>query len=330
MKRNGEKSQKSTFNLTCSTQAAGLHHLYYIPQAKLIFCGIPKVGISEWIKFFRHTYGAKDYLSTPYYKHDTAEFHISKLPLEKAQTLCNDPTWVKAAIWRDPAERLMSAYLDKIVRERYTQKYFYVGKDDPHYVLTFEEFVMLVTTSNVTDHHDRRGLHYRVDPHWRPQLFAWCGMDHTLPLFDFIGSFDYLPEHTKLLLERVGIWESYGKIFSPSNVSSVGHRGGNTCMIPPPDELGDDDIAKDVPYIGFNQRQPIGNKHSVQHGTRSKSKVGQYYTPELSAMVRTAYASDYAIWDELQGRIKLDSINVPRGLDFHFVQNSCVIDSDIN
>jgi len=30
----------------------------------------------------------------------------------------NDPTWTKAVFFRDPAKRLLSAYLDKFVKNR--------------------------------------------------------------------------------------------------------------------------------------------------------------------------------------------------------------------
>ena len=37
-----------------------------------------------------------------------------------------------------------------------------------------------------------------------------CGLDKYLPLFNFVGSFSYLHEHTKLLLTKLELWEKYG------------------------------------------------------------------------------------------------------------------------
>lgn len=139
------------------------------PKAKLIFCGIPKVGVSEWLKLFRRLTGAGDYLSFPHYKQDLTEFHLSSLPLKQAEAMLTDPSWTKAVFFRDPAERLLSAYLDKIVGEGYTQKFFNIGSgDDPNpTVLSFEEFVNLTANTIRKNKHDRKGVHYRSDPHWK-------------------------------------------------------------------------------------------------------------------------------------------------------------------
>ena len=345
--------QPPAFQLSHTAHAAGLHHLYFLPEAKLIFCGIPKVGISEWIKFFRRSYGARDYLSTPYFKEDTSEFQMSNLPLAKAQALWNDPTYTKAVIWRDPAERLLSAYLDKIVRERYTQTYFRIGKHDvPPPVLSFDEFVRLVANTTAKDHHDRRGVHYKIDPHWRPQLFT-CGLDHLFPLMDFVGSFDHLPNHTKLLLERVGLWESHGQRFdalrhhsgntttttttitttATTDTNTSTKFGGGICITPPPPSP---DNGKDlsVEWIDFNQRSTAttsttttNNQHSIKHETGSRQKMNLYYTPELLTLVRKAYAMDYAIWDELEERLHQTPNQVPMGREFAHVRDICRIDT---
>jgi hypothetical protein len=285
-----ETNTNETFQLSLVAHAAALHHLYFVPEAKLVFCGIPKVGMSEWIKLVRKTYGAHDYLSNPHFKADTIEFQMSNLPREAAQRIWNDPTWTKAVLWRNPAERLLSAYLDKIVRESYTQEYFHIvqSDDEPVPVLTFAEFVHLVASptttttttmqdpsDNVDNNNNKRGVHYRVDPHWRPQLFT-CGMDHLLPLYDFVGSLDHLPEHTKLLLARVGLWESHGKLFdaatTPHGNSTNSTRNSNStstggiCSIRPP-------VLDETNAIGFNQQPTAGNMHSKRHATGAREKM---------------------------------------------------------
>ena len=301
-------SKTGPFQLSCPTHAAGLHHLYFIPEAKLIFCGIPKVGITEWIKFFRFTWGAGDYLSLPHSKADRGEFFVSKLPLEKAQELFLDATWTKAVFFRDPAERLLSAYLDKVVKNGFTQKYFHIGslEDTARPILTFEEFVHLVTYNNTTDINDKRGTHYRVDPHWRPQLFT-CGLDSLLPMFNFVGNFNYLPQHSKLLLERVQMWKEYGMLYHD-------HGKGSVCWMRPRSNNGSE------PLVGFNQRPPTRNRQALQHETGSKTKMEEYYTPELHAKVRAAYAVDYAVWDEIQHR---DPMSVATGSELQHVRDIC-------
>lgn len=38
---------------------------------------------------------------------------------ERATDILNDPTWTKGVFLRDPAERLLSCFLDKIVHRKY-------------------------------------------------------------------------------------------------------------------------------------------------------------------------------------------------------------------
>jgi hypothetical protein len=106
------------------------HHFFFLPDAKLLFCGIPKVGISEFVNFFRYSYGAKDYLSMPHFKADREEFLLGRLSRFTATQLIQDPTWTKAVFFRDPAERLLSAYLDKIVGNGYTHKIFHLHDEN--------------------------------------------------------------------------------------------------------------------------------------------------------------------------------------------------------
>jgi hypothetical protein len=290
-----------------------LHHLFFIPQAKLIFCGIPKVGVSEWVKFFRHVMGAKDYLSLPHYKRDRTYFFVTSLEPSRAEQIINDPTWTKAVFIRNPLDRLLSAYMDKILGQAYTQKTFHIGNlSDPvetRPVLSFAEFVdKIANTSHSTNCTDPTGLRACTDPHWKPQLMT-CGLDYLLPKFDFVGNFDHLSKHTKLLLERIGAWDKYGATFDDGR----GIRQRHICMVPIPE--------RPVNYttVGFNQRGPsiTGNK---LHATGSKSLVDQYYTPELIDKVRQAYALDFAVWDEISAKPDHD---VASGRDLKVVQEYC-------
>ncbi|KAL3940082.1 MAG: hypothetical protein SGARI_001130, partial [Bacillariaceae sp.] len=109
-----QNTTKKATTIPFNAYAYFQHHLLFIPKAKLIFCGVPKSGITEWIKFVRFVMGARDYLATPHDKKDWQDFRMENLPPEKASELILDPTWTKAVFFRDPAERLLSAYLNKV------------------------------------------------------------------------------------------------------------------------------------------------------------------------------------------------------------------------
>jgi hypothetical protein len=263
--------------------------------------------MTEWLKFFRFSYGAGDFQSFPHRKMDREEFMVRSLPLDVAQDLWNNPSWTKAVFFRDPAERLLSAYLDKIAKEAYTQKVFRIGtlEDESRPVLTFEEFVDLLSTNN-TSCIDPSGLHTCSDPHWKPQYLT-CGLDVTLPLMDFVGNFNHLAVHTKLLLDRVGMWDTYGRFYDHESEDG---KIADSCEIPPPA------LNESLKY-GFNQRDLA---QVNEHATGSQTKMDMYYTPEIMAKVRKAYEVDFAIWDDISKRSLLD---VAKGSDLKHVRSYC-------
>eukprot|EP00546_Thalassionema_frauenfeldii_P016563 CAMPEP_0178902592 /NCGR_PEP_ID=MMETSP0786-20121207/4691_1 /TAXON_ID=186022 /ORGANISM="Thalassionema frauenfeldii, Strain CCMP 1798" /LENGTH=379 /DNA_ID=CAMNT_0020573877 /DNA_START=132 /DNA_END=1270 /DNA_ORIENTATION=- len=291
--------------LPLSIQSTFEHYLYFLPEHKLIFCGIPKSGITEWRRFFRYTRGAQDYLSWPHFKRDLMPFHMSSLTKEKQEELLNDPTWTKAVFIREPAERLLSGYLDKIVKEGWSEPVF-----GQNHTLSFAEFIDLITTVTNKYGQDVKipGLNTCTDPHFRPQLFL-CGLDYLLPSFDFIGSFYHSSEQTQILLEKVGMWEDYGLNYDDGR---DGGLVGSNCHYPPPIR------SSNFTPVGFNQ----GSGHrTTLHVTQSSQKMREYYTPELLETVRKAYRWDYAIWDDLA---KLPSHVVASGKDLELVRSSCI------
>lgn len=283
------------------------HYFFFLPEVKLLFCGIPKVGISEFIKFFRFSYGAKDYLSFSHFKADRHQFLLKNVGLEKAKELLSDPTWTKAVFIRDPAERLLSAYLNKIKGGGYTQKYFHIGQ--PPYKLNFSEFVDLISVPD-TDCSDPRGLKTCTDPHWKPQIMT-CGLDYLLPYMDFVGSFDHIAGHTKELLSRIGMWEEFGSKFDPGY--GWGGEGYSKGSIPPPNR------PANYSNLGFNQQE--GNSTGIDHSTGSRNKLDEYYTQEIMEKVKEAYALDYQVWDNLKQR---SPDSVASGQDLHIVKESCL------
>eukprot|EP00804_Cyclotella_cryptica_P015129 CCRYP_000684-RA/>CCRYP_000684-RA protein AED:0.04 eAED:0.04 QI:59/1/1/1/1/0.66/3/1038/369 len=93
-------------------------HVFVFPSAKLAFCGIPKVGITQWIQFARFVAGAKDYPSLPHYKLDNDFFRFDKLdPSIQEEIWRDEKEWTWAVFLREPAERLLSAYLDKVSKK---------------------------------------------------------------------------------------------------------------------------------------------------------------------------------------------------------------------
>ena len=246
--------------------------LLIFPSHKLAFCGIPKSGITRWIQFLRFTFGARDYQDSPYYKLDHMPFRFDVLLPDRQHQIWNDPEWTRAVLIREPTERLLSAYLDKIAPR----------VEGDHANLTLAEFVTLL--EQPPGRHS--GLTWYTDPHWRPQAYS-CGMAQMLPSMDYVGGLDRVSEHVRNILSRVGLWESHGRHYrlTPKEARTTRVR------IPPPDPMT-------VPATGFQQ---LSQSNSSDHHSRNaQDKLDQYYTPELLERVRKLYWMDYALWDALQ------------------------------
>jgi Sulfotransferase family len=267
-------------------------YIIVLPEARLLFCGIPKVGMTEWLKFFRYTLGARDYLSHPHFKTDLQEFHLARLSNAYIANILTDPTWTKAVFFRDPAERLLAAYSDKVQQDRFNRDVFRMGKEtDDDYILNFTEFVNLVINRN--EQNSASGLHWKTDPHWAPQILT-AGLDRIFPFFDFVGNFDHVALHSKLLLQQVGLWHKWGSTFD-----STPGQGGQTCAQPPPIQS-----SNRTTTLGFNQNGASDKAYKDSTGLRSK--IQRYYTPELLAQVQKAYALDYEVWNEIKDRDRMD------------------------
>jgi hypothetical protein len=64
-------------------------HLTLFPTAKLAFCGIPKVSITQWLQFLRFTFGAKDFAAFPHAKPDVLLMRFDKLGWESQSAILN-------------------------------------------------------------------------------------------------------------------------------------------------------------------------------------------------------------------------------------------------
>ena len=258
------------------------------PQGNLAFCGIPKSGITQWLQFLRFTLGAKDYQSLPYFKKDIEWFYLDSLRPQVQQHVWNN--WTRAMLIRDPAERLLSAYLDKV---HGTGNRLPFGPN-----VTFAEFVDILAMPNIIKRENEKvytGLSWYSDPHWRPQAWS-CGLSENMPHMDYVGSLDRAAHHAKAILQMVGMWETYGKHY---RVSERGRKKGNAAVTWPPPPLETGEVA-----VGFQQLQVATNEgggmDTTGHNKNSRTKLEDYYTPELLTKVKELYWMDFALWDAIQ------------------------------
>lgn len=294
-----DDNSTTQFPMGCSHYSMGggsgpYDRLLLFPSGKLAFCGVPKAGITQWLQFLRFTIGSRDYQSFPYFKKDLAGFYLDRLDPEAQQTIWNNSTtrWTRAIFLRNPAERLLSAYLDKV----YTKpppKTKEIKRFPPFgFNVSFQEFVDYIAMVNVTkmeNHSVHTGLSWMTDPHWRPQAWS-CGVSEHLADFDCVGSLDRAAAHTKLLLQHTNLWESFGKHYrvSPVNTTNFNPSLPPPFVWPPP-------LSQKA--IGFQQEDEMD---TFLHGTGSKLKLEQYYTPELMEKVKKLYWMDFELWEAVE------------------------------
>lgn len=105
-----------------------------------------------------------------------------------------------------------------------------------------------------------------------------------LPSMQFVGSLDRVAEHTRAILEHVGLWDSHGR-----------HYRLTSSKVRKPRRILPPDVSK-VEATGFQQGQAARPDF---HNTGSQTKIDKYFTPELLSRVRKLYWMDYALWDAL-------------------------------
>lgn len=194
--------------------------------------------------------------------------------------------WKWAAFLRDPAERALSGYLDKVKKK---------GLEYLDSTMTFERFVNnLDRPYNKTSCAGSRGpnsgtigLSWCSDPHFRPQTYS-CGLSERLDRFDYIGDLQNIHNQTKELLEAVGLWGSYGSKFI-----NGGREERHMCRI----KSHPHDATH---HVGFQQRTATNEtaaNTAYGHSKGSNKKMDEYFSPELLKKVREEmYSSDWALW----------------------------------
>jgi len=253
-----------------SAHTSAFSRMMIFPEGKLAFCGIPKTGVTRWLQFLRFYIGANDYQSMPHFKHDREELLFDGLESSVQTEILNDPTWTKAVFIRNPLDRTLSAFIEKIEKSlQITDEGLFKG-------MSFEDFVGYL---------EKKGVGWNIDPHFQAQILA-CGLYKWLPQFQFVGSLDNVSRETKCLLTRVGLWEKYGKKYQNS-------RGkGNICARAAPP------VADTVP-TGFQQSDTSG---FYSHATSARKKRAKYYTPELEERVKKVYEYDYKLYQIILAR----------------------------
>ena len=169
---------------------------------KFMYCFVPKVACSNWKRVIKYMNGKVPDLETPMkMDHHKDLVFLGDFSDEEVEYRLRN--YFKFMFVRDPTERLLSAYRNKFGENIGTYNTKYAPKiiakyrkpgvrieGDDQSRITFEEYLRFLVDSDTR----------RMDPHWRPmwELCQPCSIN-----YDFIGSFEQLPEDAALVLDRV-------------------------------------------------------------------------------------------------------------------------------
>jgi hypothetical protein len=117
---------------------------------------------------------------------------------EIASEMMTSPNWTRAIFIRDPKERFLSAYLDKVI-------------GNPNYL---KDKCCHYTSSCVSEANSSLSGFLQViymcdDAHWRPQHKRM--EEKYWPCMNFVGRMESLGVDSEHLLKKIGAWEKYGK-----------------------------------------------------------------------------------------------------------------------
>ena len=174
---------------------------YIVEKYKLAFFTIPKVGCTVFKKLFRRMEGYEDWnLVDDRMPHDpelNGLKRLSQFSSTRALEILTSPEWTRAVFVREPKDRVLSAFLDKVVNNAHFPKKCCPDRRGCVYSVghSFESFVWALTQCR--------------DDHWNPQ--TWRMEGRYWAYINFVGHLSNAEEDTRKLLQKIGAWEEYGK-----------------------------------------------------------------------------------------------------------------------
>jgi hypothetical protein len=244
---------------------------------RLVYVAIPKNACTELKTNFVLNSGYRDsFLSSRLPIHDFCGKLVTDASFRKTFL---EPNYFRFVVLRDPLRRLVSAYLNKIVRPQRNQRQYLSlpmlehtirsaqrlsgVTFDPVRSITFEEFVHFLATADDTE----------CNRHWLPQ-FRFTGTDLTV--YNHVGKVERLQETFDLLSERFHyVWE----INVNSNLMGSKRRFTNyssSVQLPEPHKV----LPRDLDL--FENNVPL---HSM------------FYTPALIGIVRERFSIDFQLYE---------------------------------
>jgi hypothetical protein len=262
-----------------------------LEEYKLLFFTIPKVGCTVFKMLFRRIMGFDNWQlhegnggGIPHARVKSGLKFLYDYPMERANDFLTSPDWTRAIFVRDARERVLSAYLDKVLHDNekqggYIKRNCCKGKVKEGIPIPIvcdqlrgkkTGFQRLNrTTCDFETCFLRDIVSVCNDPHWRSQVQR-LDPPELWSYINFVGHFDTIKQDTRQLLQRIGAWEPYGASGWNSNgsSSSSSSSGGGGAIF---------------------------STNSMSHATSAKHQLDEYYfsNPNVQRLVNNLYRCDY-------------------------------------
>lgn len=233
-------------------------------QYRLIYCPINKVASTALIQqLILSNNPDVTFDANKARPHLEAEYFCSlrTYSFDEAQKILEDSRYLKVVFVRNPWDRLISAYLNKIITRRLVISIVLTASQDKKLptdyqkTMTFRQFVNYVMVTEDKD----------LDIHWQPQ-YLYLGKYH----FDFIGKYENLAADFDRLKKIVQI----PSVLVKENATSYSSQT----------------IKSDKHFCDYS---PTELKQLISGLPRYES----FYTPELIECVRQRYQKDIEIFN---------------------------------
>ena len=184
-----------------------------LDEFKLIFFTTAKNACTIWLQLMRRMMHIKKWNEVdnnvekllPWNPEYNGLKYLYDYNISYASDILTNPKWTRAIFVRDPKERFLSAYIDKVIRS----ENYILNKCCPTTGNCVEP-----AKSNIT-----RFLHevayFCHNQHWRPQNMQMTSQQWSY--VNFVGHMDTIQEDAERLLKRLGVWEQYGSTGWGSN-----------------------------------------------------------------------------------------------------------------
>ena len=277
---------------------------FVVPEYKLIFFAFPKVACTEWKRMFMRMNNNPKWCKLE--GHDIHKRSMNQIQIlrdfapDVATEMMISDEWTKAAIFREPKERVLSAFLDKAIKKQFV----YIEtccNNLPSHDLRDE----CITNADKFDSFLRFVTEYPEEcfnVHWEPQVekidSKWW------PYIDHIGYQHNLLEDSKEILSMITSVndDAETETETETSISAWDKFGGSGWGAPDENETNCENRMQSNAEADSHS---FLEQNTSYHNFDAGSKMKEWYSAELEKLVEEKWAVEWSKEDVSYPEVKL-------------------------